>query len=154
MTEKDRVYLTQGGLIKLKKEYDELVGQKRAEVATRIQEALSEGGADDNAAYDVVREIQVQLERRIAELEETLNRAVLIEARGEKSTVQIGSTVVVEVEEERDEFMIVGSLEADPMKGLISYESPAGKSLLGAKVGDIIKVSSTVVTIYRVIEIR
>ncbi|MCG2686221.1 GreA/GreB family elongation factor [Candidatus Parcubacteria bacterium] len=154
MSKVEQVYLTEDGLKKLKREHDELVGVRRGEVAAKIRTALDEGGADDNLAYDVVRDEQLQLERRVAELEGTLNRAVLIEGGGEKGVVRVGSTVVVEVEGERDEFTIVGSLEADPMKGLISYESPVGSALLGVKVGVAITVSSTVVTIYKVLEIR
>jgi len=154
MSKVEKVYLTEDGLKKLKQEYDRLVGVRRGEIAAKIQTALNEGGADDNLVYDVAREEQLQLERRVAELENTLNRAVLIEDDGKRDIVQVGSTVIVEVEGERDEFTIVGSLEADPMKGLISYESPVGSALLGAKVGVAITVSSTVVTVYKVLEIR
>ena len=73
---------------------------------------------------------------------------------GRDGIVELGSTVLVETNGGVDEFTIVGSLEADPNRGKISNESPVGKALLGAKVGDIVEIASTVKTVYKVKEIK
>ncbi|MDP3724344.1 MAG: transcription elongation factor GreA [bacterium] len=151
------ILLTQDGLGRLQKEYANLVELKRPKVVARIQRAREFGDISENSEYEAAREEQAFMEGRIQELEEILKRAQVIAHVPTKKPgfVVIGSTVKVEVDGEIDEFMIVGSLEADPMKGKISNESPAGMALLGAKVGDVVEVTTQIVrTKYKVLEIR
>ena len=150
------ILLTKDGLERLQKEYADLVELKRPKVVARIQRAREFGDISENSEYEAAREEQAFIEGRIQELEEILKRAQVIPlaATQKPGFVIIGSTVKVEVDGETDEFMIVGSLEADPMKGKISNESPAGMALLGAKVGETIEVVTPIVrTKYKVLEI-
>ena len=152
--EKEKVFLTADGLEKLKKEYNYLVNTKRKEVTARISKAREYGDINENTEYDTAREEQSFIEGRILELEEILRNAEVIDSKGKAGVVLIGSRVRVEVDGEQDEFVIVSSVEADPMQGKISNESPVGKSLLGAKVGDVVTVASTIKSTYRILEIN
>jgi len=107
----------------------------------------------ENVSYNEAMKEKSRIEDRIAELEEVLNNYELIRG-GSTDVVSLGSTVVVRVGGELTEFTIVGSLEADPPRGYISNESPVGKALLGSKRGQTIQISSTITTIYEVVEIR
>src|SRR3990167_7594741 len=149
----DKVYITAEGLAKLKKESEHLTSVKRKEVTARIAKAREYGDISENSEYDTAREEQSFVEGRILELEEILHHAKTIEPKGKTSSVDIGSKVKVEVDGEEDEFVIVSSMEADPMKGRISIESPVGKALVGARVGDSVTVSSTIKSTYKVLEI-
>ncbi len=156
MNKKDtRVLLTQEGLEKLKTEYNELINNKRKEVTEKIARAREFGDLSENSEYDTAREEQSFIEGRIMELEEILSHAKVIEAAQKgASTVDIGSHVKVHVDGEEDEFVIVSSVEANPMEGKISVESPVGKALLGAKVGDVITVSSTIKATYKILDVK
>lgn len=150
----DKVYLTKEGLEKLKKELDHLVKVRRPEAVERITQARQATSSPDNLELDAATEEQAFVEGRIADLTEILKRAEVIPSGKGKKTVALGSTVTVEVEDEKDEFTIVGSLEADPSRGLISNESIVGKALLGAKVGETVTVSSAIKTVYKILEIK
>ena len=152
--EKEKIFLTKEGLEKLKKEHNNLVNNKRKEVTARISKAREYGDINENTEYDTAREEQSFIEGRILELEEILRNSQIVESKGKAGSVQIGSKVKVEVDGDQDEFVIVSSVEADPMQGKISNESPVGKALLGAKVGDVVTVSSTIKSTYRIIEIN
>lgn len=149
-------YLTKEGLKKLKQELDYLLSEGRKESAKGIKAAIDAGGYEDNMLYDIELDKQAQLERRIAEIEEVLrNSSVISESSIDTKYVAVGSTVIVEVEGETDTFRIVGSFEANPIRNLISNESPVGQALLGAKAGDVIEVSTPVVKLkYKVLEIK
>lgn len=153
-----KIYLTKQGLKNLKEEYETLTTSGRLIAAQRIKEAIDKGGFDDNAEYDLELEKQSQIEKRIVELEEILREGDVIDekkGKGKTDFVSIGSVVVVEVEGEKDTFKIVGSVEANPLKSLISNESPAGQALLGAKIGDVVEVTTPVVKLkYKVLEIK
>lgn len=151
--EKDKVFLTREGLGKLKKEYERLVSVKRKEVAVRIAKAREYGDISENSEYDTAREEQSFVEGRVLELEDILRNCQVIESGKKSDAIQIGSKVCVEVDGEQDEFVIVSSVEADPMQGKISNESPVGNALLGAKVGDIVTISSTIKSTYKVLKI-
>ena len=150
---RDKIYLTSEGFEKLKKEYHHLVSEKRKEVSARIAKAREYGDISENSEYDTAREEQSFVEGRIIELEEILRNHKVIETVGKSGAVQIGSKVKVDVNGEADEFVIVSSVEADPMQGKISNESPVGKALIGAKVGDVVTVASTIKATYRILEI-
>ena len=133
--------LTPEGLVKLKHEYDELVNVKRRKIVQRIKTAREFGDLSENSEYDAAKEEQSLLELRIAQLEDVLSKAQIIEATPKNDFVVIGSTVVVEIGDEVHEFTIVGSMEADPANKKISNESPIGQALLGLKVGETIDVA-------------
>ena len=153
-----KTYLTKQGLDKLKEEHNKLLSLERVNTAKRIKEALEAGGYLENPAYDMELDKQIQLERRISELEDFLREGTVIEVaevKGRGDFVTIGALVVVEADGEKDQFRIVGSFEANPIKSLISNESPVGQALLGAKVGDVVEVTTPVVKLkYKLLEIR
>ena len=139
------VYVTAEGLAEAKEELVDLKKNKRPDIADRIQRAREFGDLAENSEYDAALEEQALVERRIAELEEMLKAAKVITQVPKSDFVVIGSTVVIEMEGEVDEFMIVGSVEADPSKKRISNESPVGSSILGAKVGESVEVTTPIV---------
>jgi transcription elongation factor GreA len=136
------VILTPDGLQKLKDELEELSTTKRREVAARIKEAREFGDISENSEYDDAKNEQAMLEQRIAQLEERLRAATVIDAK-ELGTdiVRVGSQVNVKDEDtgSSSKFTIVGSAEAKPPERL-SNESPVGKALLGSKKGDVVEV--------------
>ena len=154
MEKKEDVYLTHEGLKKLKDEYKELTGVKRKDVTERISKAREFGDISENSEYDTARDEQSFLEGRIIEIEEILKHAKIIDDKAKHSVVEIGSKVKVNVGGEKDEFSIVSSVEANPAEGKISNESPVGKALLGAKVGDVVTISSTIKSTYKILEIK
>lgn len=154
-THQKQVFLTQKGLKELQKEYEELTKIKRPKAVKRLATARTMGDLTENTEYSAARQDWAFLEEQIVELEAILNRAVVIDEKKKKSVVSVGSTVVLEADGEQDELTIVGSVEADPMKGKISNESPVGQALLGAKVGEVVKVStSTVKSSYKILKIK
>lgn len=142
MDEKE-VLLTQEGYNKLEEELEFLRTQKRAEIAERIKVALGFGDLSENSEYDEAKNAQAQNEIKIADLENKLRYAKIInEAEIDTKTVQVGNTVAIkDLEFDEDfEYTIVGSTEVDLSQNRISNESPIGKSLLGAKKGEIVEV--------------
>ena len=147
--------LTRQGLVSLKSEYDELTKVKRTQITKRIQTAREFGDLSENSEYDAAKEEQSLLETRITQLEDVLKRAEIIEPVKKADFVVIGSTIVVEIEGEKDEFTIVGTIEADPSKKKISNESPVGTAMLGAKVGEVVEVVTPIVRAkYKILEIK
>jgi transcription elongation factor GreA len=137
------VILTADGLEKLKQELAHLQGDKRREVAQRIKEAREFGDISENSEYDDAKNEQAMLEARIAQIEERLRSATVVDAKDVSTdTVQVGSTVSVKNQDTgaAQKFTIVGSPEAKPPERL-SYESPVGKALLGHKRNDVVEVS-------------
>ena len=135
--------ITPEGLEKLKEEIDHLSTVKRREVAERIKEAREFGDISENAEYDDAKNEQALLEQRIAQLEERLRRATVIDEKDiDTSEVQFGSVVHVKDQKTGDsqKFQIVGSTEADPLEHKLSNESPIGKALIGHKRNDIVTV--------------
>lgn len=132
------ILVTYEGLKALEQELEELKTVKRKECAEKIKEARSFGDLSENSEYDEAKNEQGFVESRIAELEKILkNVRVLDENELPHDIVVVGSHVEVEDEDgEREEYDIVGSTEADPMRGRISDESPVGAALLGKRGGD------------------
>ncbi|MCA9390320.1 transcription elongation factor GreA [candidate division WWE3 bacterium] len=149
-------YLTQEGYNQLKQEYRTLVKEEKPKIIKKIKEARAKGNLEDNPEYDSVREEQMHLEGKILEIEQILERSKIVDTEHVTTgKITIGSTVTVEIEGEKETYQIVGSAEADPGNGKISYESPVGKSLLGLKPGDNIEVKLPHVLLkYRVIKIH
>ncbi len=131
-------YLTAEGLKKLEERLKFLQDVRRPEVAERLRQAVEEGGdLSENAEYEDAKNEQAFVEGELLRLETILSSAQVIEETGKKDTVVLGArvTVVEEGESAKEIYHIVGSAEADPAEGKISVESPLGKALIGAKVG-------------------
>jgi transcription elongation factor GreA len=139
----DVIYVTEEGLEKIKTELEFLKTEKRAEISHRLEVAISHGDLSENADYDYAKQEQAFTEGRIKDLEDSLRRAQIIDHDGSNDRVRVGSTVTLfeeGFEDEEETYYIVGIHEADPANGRISNESPIGKALLGAKVGQTVKV--------------
>jgi len=132
--------LTVEGRKELEAELKELKG-RRGEVAEKISEARDFGDLSENAEYDVAREEQGLVETRIAEIEDILLNAEIIKA-GNGSKIGLGSQVELKTGKKSVNYVIVGRVEADPMAGKVSNESPIGKALFGKKVGDEVVIST------------
>lgn len=136
-------YITKKGMAKIKKEYEQI---KESILASRKEGApkIIDAGALDGE-YLTFWENMAAMEKRIFEIKHFLDRAILIQKPGDKSIVGLGATVLVETENKKKEKLtIVGSPEADPSAGLISSESPVGKSLLGHKLNEEVSVLKNV----------
>ena len=136
-----KIILTKEGLEKLKAELKKLKEETRHEVAIRIKEAKEFGDLSENSEYEAAKNQQAFTEGKIAELEFIIKSAIIKEKNSNTGSVDIGSTVHVEVEGGAERFKIVGAHEADPVNGMISYESPIGKALIGKKTGEEIEVT-------------
>ena len=149
--------LTYEGLKKLEDELQDLKVVKRKEVADKIREAREQGDLSENAEYDAAKDEQRDIEARIEELEEILKNAeVVVEEDVDLDKINIGCNVrIYDVEfDEELEYKIVGSTEANSLKGKISNESPVGKALMGHKVGETVKVETQAGEIeYKILEI-
>ena len=137
--------ITAEGLEKLKEEIAYLEGDKRREVADRIKEAREFGDISENAEYDDAKNEQALLEQRIAQLEERLRRATVID-KGKIDTSTVGVGVLVHVKDQKSgdskKFHIVGSAEANLAEQKLSNESPIGRALQGHKRGDVVTVET------------
>ena len=143
--EEKEVILTQEGFDKIEKELEYLRTEKRAEIAERIKVALGFGDLSENSEYDEAKNAQAENETKIAELENKVRYAKIIDEKEiDTKTVQIGNTVTLyDLEfEEEVEYTIVGSTEVDLTQNKISNESPIVKALLGAKKGAIVEVEA------------
>lgn len=142
MSEGKKYMLTYEGVKKLEEELQYLKTTKRKEITEKIKLALSFGDLSENSEYDEAKNDQAFLEGKIAQIENTLKNAVVIdESELKNDIVSVGSKVKV-LDYEFDEeivFSIVGSAEAEPMENKISNESPVGSALIGKKVGDIVE---------------
>ncbi len=139
----NNIYLTSEGIEKVRVELELLTNIKRPEIAKRLRAAIEMGDLSENADYISAKEDQAFLEGRILELEYILKNVVAIEENNNREYVEIGSEVVVKEEGYPEEtFFILGSKEADPEEGKISYESPIGRALLKHKVGEIVRVET------------
>ena len=128
--------LTQNGLDELKKELKHLLDQRYG-IADRIKQARELGDLSENAEYQTAREEQDRLETRIGELEHVVFNSKLIKKPKSNGRVKLGSTVKLRSADGKSkEFQVVGTMEADPLSGKISDESPIGKVLIDNKVGD------------------
>jgi len=136
-------YLSKEGYEKLDKELRDLKTRGRKEIAEEISEARSKGDLSENAEYDAAKEAQGHLEKRIAELENTLATASIIDDREiDSSKAYVLSTVTIlnKKTDKEMKYTLVSKDEADFKQGKISVESPIGKSILGKEVGDVVKV--------------
>jgi transcription elongation factor GreA len=152
------VILTKEGYEKLKQEIDYLRNDKRREVAERIRIAREFGDIAENAEYDDAKNEQAMLEHRIAQLEERLLAARVIEKKEiSKDAVSVGSHVRLrDIDAKKTlEYHIVGSAEANPTENKLSNESPVGKAILGRKKGETVEVTTPRGALkFKIMEIR
>lgn len=157
MAEKKNI-LTYAGLRQLEEELQDLKVNRRRQVAQKIKEAREQGDLSENAEYDAAKDEQRDIEARIEELEKILKNAeVVVEDEVDLDKINIGCQVkILDLEfNEELEYKIVGSTEANSLKGKISNESPVGKALIGSKVGDTVDVETQAGVIqYKVLEIQ
>lgn len=150
---KKQFHLTQDGVTELKAEHEELVGQ-RGPVAERIKSAREFGDLSENAEYTSARQEQERIEARISEIEHILQNVEIIKKPKGDSKVQLGSVVKLRNNGSTKEFQVVGTVEADPLNGKISDESPIGKALIGKKEGDNVEIKTpSENSIYKIVDI-
>src|SRR5919201_1300685 len=137
------VILTREGLEELKAKIEHLATTRRHEVAERIKEARAFGDISENSEYDDAKNEQAMLEKQIAELEEKLRSATVID-ESDVTTDVVSVGVTVHVKDQKTDksvkYKIVGSAEANPAENKLSNESPVGKALLGKKRGELVSV--------------
>lgn len=140
-----QVEITQAGYDKLVAELEHLKTVTRGEVAERLKLARSYGDLSENSEYDEAKDEQARVESKIAELENIIKNAKIMEENNDKSQVSFGSTVkIFDMEfEEEETYTIVGSKEVDPANNKISSECPLGKALIGAKAEDVVTVKTS-----------
>lgn len=131
---KKNVNLTAAGKAELEQELEELIAERPA-IAERLNTARAFGDLSENQEYTDARNEQKNVENRILELEEILKNAVIIETKNSDKII-VGSTVVVDMDGKEFTYTIVGPVEANPLEGKISNESPIGKNLIGHKTND------------------
>jgi len=147
--------LTKEGLSKLASELEDLKNNKRLEVIERIKTAKEYGDLSENAEYQEAKEAQAFIEGRIAELENIMKTATIVDDSDQKDVVTVGCQVMVDKNGTKQTFTIVGSTEADPANRKISLESPLGEALLGKKVSDKVEVSLPGgVAVYEIVDIK
>jgi transcription elongation factor GreA len=150
-----KTQLTKTGFENLKKELEELKNVKRKNAVERLAKARAMGDLSENSEYNAAKEELSFIEGRIQEIEEILNNVEVMEVTSEGNSVQLGSTVVVEIKGKRETFQIVGEFEAEPLNKKLSHTSPIGQALLGKKIGDQVEVEVPVGKIkYKIVEIK
>ena len=140
-----QIIVSHEGLKKLQQELEHLKTVKRKEVALAIQKARAYGDLSENSEYDEAKNEQAEIEGKIANLEATLENAIVLDdAELGTDKVNVGNKVTVHNidEDEETEYKIVSTAEADPIIGLISDDSPLGKALIGQRKGDSINVET------------
>jgi transcription elongation factor GreA len=157
MEEKKNI-LTYMGLKQLEDEIQELKVNRRKQVAEKIKEAREQGDLSENAEYDAAKEEQREIESRIEEIDKVLKNAeVIVEEEVAVDVINVGCMVKILDKEFKNEvlFKIVGSTEANTLKGRISNESPVGSALIGKKKGDTVEVVTPAGSLkYKIIEIQ
>lgn len=131
--------LTTEGIAELELELKELIAN-RGELAERIKSAREFGDLAENAEYSSARQDQERAEGRITEIDHILKNSEVIKQPKKKDTVELGNTVVLKNAKGEMTFTVVGSVEADPLEGKISDESPIGKAILGKKLGEEVEI--------------
>ena len=149
--------MSREGVKELEAELNDLQVNKRKEIAEKLKEARAQGDLSENAEYDAAKDEQRDIEARIEKIEEILKNVEVYDDAKKTDKVSMGSKVTildVELNEEL-EYKIVGSQEANILKGKISNESPIGRALIGAKVGQIVSVETESGTFdYKVVSIN
>jgi transcription elongation factor GreA len=147
-------HLTKQGVSELQAELEELIAQ-RSVIADRIKTAREFGDLGENMEYTAARQDQERNENRISEIEHILKNVEVIKDPKSNGKVMLGSTVKLKTEDGKTkEFQVVGTVEADPLNGRISDESPIGRALMGKKNGDEVEIKTPIETaMYKIAEI-
>jgi transcription elongation factor GreA len=147
-------HLTKQGVDELQAELEELVAQ-RSEIADRIKTAREFGDLGENMEYTAARQDQERNESRITEIEHILSNVAVISAPKGDSEVVLGSTIKLKSNDGKTkQFQVVGTVEADPLNGKISDESPIGKALMGKRQGDAVEIKTPAETVtYNIVDI-
>ncbi|GFP19119.1 transcription elongation factor GreA, partial [Candidatus Hakubella thermalkaliphila] len=137
-----KILVTEEGYKRLQEELEYLVRNKRREVAERLKEAKGFGDLTENSEYEDAKNEQAFVEGRIAQINEILSRAEIIAGNNTSDAVGVGSLVTLRdvVSGEVFEYRLVSSIESDPLRNLISYESPLGTAILNRKLGEKVRV--------------
>ncbi len=155
---REKNILTYEGLKKLEDELQDLKVVQRREIAQKIKEAREQGDLSENAEYDAAKDEQRDIETRIEQIEKILKNAeVVLDEEIDLNKISIGCVVrVLDIEfDEEEEYKLVGSSEASSLQNKISNESPIGRALIGAQVGDIVNVEAPAgVVQYKVLSIQ
>jgi transcription elongation factor GreA len=152
---KKQFHLTQQGVDELKEELSELIGQ-RSEIADRIKTAREFGDLAENAEYSSSRQDQERNEARISEIEHILANVQVITASNKSGKVVLGSVVTLKSADNKTtkQFQVVGTVEADPLEGKISDESPIGRVLIGKKQDEEVEIKTPAeTTAYKIVDI-
>ncbi|HSW80990.1 MAG TPA: transcription elongation factor GreA [Candidatus Saccharimonas sp.] len=138
---KKQYQLTADGKLELEKELADLKS-RRGEIAQKIADARDYGDLSENSEYAAARDEQAQVESRIAEIEEILMNAGIIKGNAKPTKVVLGVKVDLKSDKKQVTYTVVGSVEADPLEGRISDESPIGQALMGKKVGESVTIKT------------
>ena len=142
MKKENKFVMTAEGYLEAENELNELKNVRRPEIVQALKDARAQGDLSENADYDAARNEQAIIEAKIQELEYKLEHAEIID-NANKGIINLGSTVTISYEDgEKEEYKLVGSMEADPFENKISNESPLGIALMQHKIGDIVNVAS------------
>ncbi len=138
----ESIFITKEGLEKIKNELSDLIHVQRPAVTERIKEARAHGDLSENAEYESARNQQSFIEGRIAELQDKIKRAKVVDNHQNGGVIGVGSTVEVESDGIKETYSIVGATETDPLSGKISLDSPIGKALLNHRSGQTVEVET------------
>ena len=155
MVEEKKFYLTKEGLERLKKEYEELKALRLEKIKEKRPEILH--SEDSNPEYFTFQEDLNLLDARIAEVKTVLEHSELIKPppKEKQNIVSLGAVVTLEEKDGKiNEFLIVGSLEANPNEGKISNLSPVGKAIFGKKIGEEVLITSPIKIVYKIKKVR
>lgn len=138
----EKFYVTEEGLNDLKKELETLIHVTRNEVIEELKAARAQGDLSENADYDAARDHQAKVESRIKELEHQIKNAEIITGNKRNNLVRIGATVEIQEMDTKQKltYKIVGSVEADPLNGLLSNVTPLAEAIMDHKVNDVCTV--------------
>ncbi len=145
MENTNKIFVTREGLEELKAELDNLIHVVRQEVIVELQEARAQGDLSENADYDAARDHQAQVEARIQELERQIKNAEIIQDDNSgTTTVRLGRKVRIRDLSDNTEavYEIVGTVEADPLNGKVSNDSPFAKAIMDKKAGDVVEIDT------------
>ncbi len=142
--EQEKVILTKSGKAKLEKELRELIDHIRPEVIEELKAARAQGDLSENADYDAARAKQAEVEGRITQIENILANSQIIEETSSVRVVKLGSTITLRDLSNGEEatYTLVGSVEANPLKGTISNECALGEAIFGKKPGTVVTVKA------------
>jgi len=150
-----KIQLTQKGFNDLQLELEDLIKNKKSKAIDRLSKARSMGDLKENSEYTAAKEELALVEGRIQEINNVLSNAEVTLMYKAGNKIEIGSTVTVDINGQKDTFQIVGEFEADPMNKKLSQNSPIGQALIDKKIGDLVEINIPAGKIqYKIIEIK